>query len=513
MKDEIDDVVHLDPELIEREKERRRRKLEQERDEGENEIDEEIGIGSSSSGIRKDYGSTQASTNGTAHRQDEQEEGHDEEWETSTSFSTKIITSAKTALKFWPGSTEYLTDQILDSDLPATLKFSDPTSQEMNGRIKDGNHDEELTTEELYDLARKLKFGDYNYPNVDLNREERRKEDWIKDEEIINKWENKKKEQRKAEIEAKKKTKGKEKEKKGKGKERMLEEGLIKPDDESDGDQDSSKDEGKKSKRVWSAWADEEEGSEAGGTNSDPPAQNNSDKSKSKSSNPSSASSPTTKKKASSKQSKSESNTSPCTSPAPGARDLVVEDFEAEERERILERRRGDPAMRAGKSTRIFRRIWNEEEQKEEEVEVEENGEDSKKRGEKAAEISNSVNPIEIESKGHTQVNHDSPGSPQENFGRNKESKGQKKYIDNAHERIKTDLEEVDRENDGRDGEQKKDEDGKQDQQNGNESSNAHHHGKIETAEVGKERKVAREIDVKEAMNNVNPSHSPSSKK
>ncbi|KDN50853.1 DUF300-domain-containing protein, partial [Tilletiaria anomala UBC 951] len=42
-----------------------------------------------------------------------------------------------------------------------------------------------------------------------------------------------------------------------------------------------------------------------------------------------------------------------------GAVDLFVEDREAEERERIRERRRGDPALRAMKRKRIFRKQWN----------------------------------------------------------------------------------------------------------------------------------------------------------
>ena len=41
-----------------------------------------------------------------------------------------------------------------------------------------------------------------------------------------------------------------------------------------------------------------------------------------------------------------------------GVVDLLVEDSKAEERERLRERRRGDPALRAGQRTRIFRREW-----------------------------------------------------------------------------------------------------------------------------------------------------------
>lgn len=41
-----------------------------------------------------------------------------------------------------------------------------------------------------------------------------------------------------------------------------------------------------------------------------------------------------------------------------GVVDLLVADSKAEERERLRERRRGDPALRAGQRTRIFRREW-----------------------------------------------------------------------------------------------------------------------------------------------------------
>ncbi|UZJ51936.1 hypothetical protein CBS101457_001256 [Exobasidium rhododendri] len=41
-----------------------------------------------------------------------------------------------------------------------------------------------------------------------------------------------------------------------------------------------------------------------------------------------------------------------------GVVDILVEDSKAEERERMRERRRGDPALRAGQRTRIFRREW-----------------------------------------------------------------------------------------------------------------------------------------------------------
>lgn len=50
-------------------------------------------------------------------------------------------------------------------------------------------------------------------------------------------------------------------------------------------------------------------------------------------------------------------STSPAKDPY-GAVDLVIEDYKAEERERLLERRRGDPALRAGKGTRIFRKQY-----------------------------------------------------------------------------------------------------------------------------------------------------------
>ncbi|CEH18750.1 Predicted seven transmembrane receptor-rhodopsin family [Ceraceosorus bombacis] len=44
--------------------------------------------------------------------------------------------------------------------------------------------------------------------------------------------------------------------------------------------------------------------------------------------------------------------------PPQGIVDIFVQDREAEERQRLRERRRGDPALRAGHHTRIFRRQW-----------------------------------------------------------------------------------------------------------------------------------------------------------
>lgn len=55
----------------------------------------------------------------------------------------------------------------------------------------------------------------------------------------------------------------------------------------------------------------------------------------------------------------------------PGVVDLLVEDSQAEERERLRERRRGDPALRAGQRTRIFRREWEPEQRPEFEPEEE----------------------------------------------------------------------------------------------------------------------------------------------
>lgn len=52
------------------------------------------------------------------------------------------------------------------------------------------------------------------------------------------------------------------------------------------------------------------------------------------------------------------------TSKPQGVVDLLVEDSQAEERERLRERRRGDPALRAGQRTRIFRREWESEQQR-----------------------------------------------------------------------------------------------------------------------------------------------------
>ncbi|PWN37604.1 DUF300-domain-containing protein, partial [Meira miltonrushii] len=51
-------------------------------------------------------------------------------------------------------------------------------------------------------------------------------------------------------------------------------------------------------------------------------------------------------------------HSSPNSSKPVGVVDLLVADSQAEERERLRERRRGDPALRAGQRTRIFRREW-----------------------------------------------------------------------------------------------------------------------------------------------------------
>lgn len=51
-------------------------------------------------------------------------------------------------------------------------------------------------------------------------------------------------------------------------------------------------------------------------------------------------------------------DSSPTSSKPVGVVDLLVADSQAEERERLRERRRGDPALRAGQRTRIFRREW-----------------------------------------------------------------------------------------------------------------------------------------------------------
>jgi Organic solute transporter Ostalpha len=51
-------------------------------------------------------------------------------------------------------------------------------------------------------------------------------------------------------------------------------------------------------------------------------------------------------------------SSSPTSTKPVGVVDILVADSQAEERERLRERRRGDPALRAGQRTRIFRREW-----------------------------------------------------------------------------------------------------------------------------------------------------------
>ena len=80
---------------------------------------------------------------------------------------------------------------------------------------------------------------------------------------------------------------------------------------------------------------------------------------------------------------RSNSGTSSPTSTKPvGVVDLLVADSQAEERERLRERRRGDPALRAGQRTRIFRREWEGGEQsiqKRPSMEIEESPNNNKK--------------------------------------------------------------------------------------------------------------------------------------
>ena len=146
LKDEVDEVVHIDPELIERERERRRLA------EQDNEDEAEASHHNHKKG--SDYGSVQ---NGDLERGDEHEH--------QDSISTKFIIGAKKVLRFWPGSTDYLTAEYLDEDSPASLHFDDPLSEEMNGGTQNqsakafdrtASGGDEMETEKLYDLARKV---------------------------------------------------------------------------------------------------------------------------------------------------------------------------------------------------------------------------------------------------------------------------------------------------------------------------------------------------------------------
>ncbi|PWN49784.1 DUF300-domain-containing protein [Violaceomyces palustris] len=266
----------------------------------------------------------------------------DEEGQPSRSLPAKALARAEAGLHFF-------SERPPESDEDAwSLHFDSPAS------------DEEI----LYDSSRKLHHGDYAYPNVDVTREQSRRARWAEDDEIVHR--KRKKSLSHANGKASgtgqgtaadgvtgsttlenssKKSKGKEKSK-GKGKGKDKDKGRRGQERGGKGDEKDDEGAGKgkggdmaKKRSTWASWAEPEEDARP----KTPEREERRDR-----------------EEASMGDEPLGSPNSSAKIDPYGAVDLVVEDFKAEERERLLERRRGDPALRAGRSPRIFRKQYDE---------------------------------------------------------------------------------------------------------------------------------------------------------
>lgn len=271
--------------------------------------------------------------------------------------------AARSAVRHAGEGLDFFAERQLDSDEEAEdLKFDSPDEDE----------------EEAYQKSRTLHFGDYAYPNIDINREEARNERWQQDDAIVHRRRRKGTISKKDEAQAGKLKKGTEADEgaavdgpsgsgkkaaqtngdlgsgvKAKGKARHKADATnakksTKAGDKEDVKEDTDKQQSK-SKSPWLSWDKEPEESHEASTQSPSPAAGCSPKYNSKV--------PDQKPNGSAEDSANDGKEA--SEPDPyGAVDLVVEDYKAEERERLLERRRGDPALRAGKGTRIFRKQY-----------------------------------------------------------------------------------------------------------------------------------------------------------
>ena len=205
-------------------------------------------------------------------------------------------------------------DQVLlpmiDEDSPASLEFEEPESEE----------------EQLYDKSRALLgggIGDWGFPTVDPKKDKRRKEDAeAKKDEAQRRKEIKRR--REAQAEAAKKA---------------AHESSENEDSTPAGPKVRVGKRGRSRKWSKSRFSSYADGSDADSAGDEAQAES------SKQVNKKDA-------QADSPRASTESQQSA------GAVDLLVEDHEAEERERVRERRRGDPALRATQK-RIFRKMWD----------------------------------------------------------------------------------------------------------------------------------------------------------
>ncbi|TKY89457.1 hypothetical protein EX895_001988 [Sporisorium graminicola] len=251
-------------------------------------------------------------------------------------------------------SLDFFAERQLDSDEEAEdLRFDDPDEEE----------------EDAYQKSRTLHFGDYAYPNIDINREEARNTRWQQDDEIVHR-------RRRRGTISKKVDSAEDKHRqsrgdgasgshakqaqpnghaegagKGKAKTDAVESNVKTPQKSGkDGSKQNAKsdaDKQRKTKSPWLAWdrdADDEPEADQGKSKTDDAQRD--------------AEADGLSDSAKGDDSKADAKDKPKESDPYGAVDLVVEDYKAEERERLLERRRGDPALRAGKGTRIFRKQY-----------------------------------------------------------------------------------------------------------------------------------------------------------
>jgi hypothetical protein len=151
-----------------------------------------------------------------------------------------------------------------------------------------------------------------------------------------------------------------------------------------------------------------------------------------------------------------------------GVVDLLVEDSKAEERERIRERRRGDPALRAGQRTRIFRREW-------------ESGQDSSPRPEMEAE---ERPPKASSSKSKSKSKSNSNSAPAKSHDEvETDTRYQRDHHNTINERVQ---------DDERMGHKAQDDQGDKD---------ANPVSKVESAEVGEADQIATEVEAPSEIN------------
>lgn len=233
--------------------------------------------------------------------------------------------AAKSAAHHASEGIDFFAQRSIDSDDEVeSLTFEEPTPDE----------------DEAYQRSRTLNFGDYAYPNIDIRREQAQKSRRREDDDIVHRRSKRKKSLTSGDADDKAAESAK-----GKGRDRSASSSKQLNGGAKHDDADSKSKKSKKS--PWLAW-DASANQEDEGAQDQPvkPAAETKEQDEAPSVAPET-------------DGPAASETSPQSPHDPyGAVDLVIEDYKAEERERLLERRRGDPALRAGKGARIFRKQY-----------------------------------------------------------------------------------------------------------------------------------------------------------